>query len=101
MFRLKNWMTLAAVMTMVMIFAGGHISGGHYNPAVTLADRLLGGISTRDAVAYVGAQDGNVYVVDGVLGGAAAFPWGPTSIAGVVQAAPAGIFTASRSATSV
>src|SRR5688572_7010988 len=22
---------------MVMIFAGGHVSGGHYNPAVTLA----------------------------------------------------------------
>ena len=23
---------------MVMIFAGGHVSGGHYNPAVTLGD---------------------------------------------------------------
>ena len=26
---------------MVMIFAGGHVSGGHYNPAVTLA-RMAG-----------------------------------------------------------
>ncbi|MBV8317964.1 MAG: aquaporin, partial [Planctomycetaceae bacterium] len=27
---------------MVMIYAGGHISGGHYNPAVTLAVWIRG-----------------------------------------------------------
>src|ERR1700750_885569 len=37
---------------MVMVYAGGHISGGHYNPAVTLAVRLRRGIGLRDAVAY-------------------------------------------------
>jgi len=26
---------------MIMVYAGGHISGGHYNPAVTLAVLLL------------------------------------------------------------
>ena len=27
---------------MVMVYAGGHVSGGHYNPAVTLAVWLRG-----------------------------------------------------------
>ena len=33
---------------MVMIFAGGHISGGHFNPAVTLAVYLRGKCEARD-----------------------------------------------------
>jgi aquaporin Z len=37
---------------MVMIYAGGHISGGHYNPAVTIAALLRGRIGLTDAVAY-------------------------------------------------
>jgi aquaporin Z len=37
---------------MVMIYAGGHLSGGHYNPAVTLAVLLRRRIGLRDAVAY-------------------------------------------------
>src|SRR5450432_513401 len=41
---------------MVMIFAGGHISGGHYNPAVTLAVLLRGKISLSEAIPYVIAQ---------------------------------------------
>jgi aquaporin Z len=41
---------------MVMIFAGGHISGGHYNPAVSLAVLLRGKISVGDAISYVIAQ---------------------------------------------
>ncbi|HEY4050114.1 MAG TPA: aquaporin [Acidobacteriaceae bacterium] len=38
---------------MVMIFAGGHISGGHYNPAVTLGVWLRGKCETKDVVPYV------------------------------------------------
>ena len=41
---------------MVMIFAGGHISGGHYNPAVTLAVWLRGKCPQDDVLPYIGAQ---------------------------------------------
>jgi aquaporin Z len=41
---------------MVMIYAGGHISGGHYNPAVTLAVTLRGKCSVKDAPIYIVAQ---------------------------------------------
>jgi aquaporin Z len=43
-------------MLMVMIFAGGHISGAHYNPAVTLAVWLRGKCPTADVPGYVIAQ---------------------------------------------
>src|SRR6266704_2446548 len=46
----------AGATLMVMIYAGGHISGGHYNPAVTLAVLVRGRIGIRDAVAYWIAQ---------------------------------------------
>jgi aquaporin Z len=36
----------------VMVYAGGHISGAHYNPAVTLAVLIRGKIAPLDAVAY-------------------------------------------------
>jgi aquaporin Z len=41
---------------MVMIFAGGHISGGHFNPAVTLAVTLRGKAATKDLIPYWIAQ---------------------------------------------
>lgn len=41
---------------MVMIFAGGHISGGHYNPAVTLAVFLRGKCPVSDVIPYMVAQ---------------------------------------------
>src|SRR3989442_2964527 len=37
---------------MVMVYAGGHISGGHYNPAVTLAVWLRGKCPASDVPAY-------------------------------------------------
>lgn len=41
---------------MVMIFAGGHISGGHFNPAVTLGVWMRGKCDTKDLVPYWVAQ---------------------------------------------
>jgi arsenate reductase len=57
--------TAATVGALVaLILALGPVSGAHFNPVVTLADRIFGGISTADAASYIGAQ------VGGALGGA-------------------------------
>lgn len=40
----------------IMVAAGGHISGGHYNPAITLGVLATRRISVPDAVAYIVAQ---------------------------------------------
>jgi len=41
---------------MVMIFAGGHVSGGHYNPAVTLGVWLRGRCNAKDVLPYMASQ---------------------------------------------
>src|SRR6201993_4338448 len=41
---------------MVMVYAGGHISGGHFNPAVTLAVFVRGRCEAKDVIPYWVAQ---------------------------------------------
>ena len=41
---------------MVMVFAGGHVSGGHYNPAVSTAVLVRGKMSVGEYFPYVAAQ---------------------------------------------
>jgi aquaporin Z len=41
---------------MIMVYAGGHVSGGHYNPAVTLAVWLRGRCPASDVGPYWGSQ---------------------------------------------
>jgi MIP family channel proteins len=44
------------LIIMAMIYATGHLSGAHINPAVTIAFTLTRHFPARDAAAYVGAQ---------------------------------------------
>lgn len=37
---------------MIMVYAGGHVSGGHYNPAVTLAVFIRGRCPAADVIPY-------------------------------------------------
>lgn len=41
---------------MIMVYAGGHISGGHYNPAVSLAAAIRGALEWKQLLPYWGAQ---------------------------------------------
>lgn len=53
----------------VMVYAGGHVSGGHYNPAVSLAALLRGRLSAAELPGYWIAQ------IAGGLAGAFAACW--------------------------
>jgi aquaporin Z len=41
-----------AATLMVMVYAGGHVSGAHYNPAVTLAALIRGAATIHEAIGY-------------------------------------------------
>ena len=72
---------------MVMIFAGGHISGGHFNPAVTLGVWLSGKCEAKNVVPYMIFQViGAVlaaFIVKFLKGGAAA-PLHPATVPALV-----------------
>jgi len=53
------------LVIMAMVYATGHLSGAHLNPAVTLAFALTRHFPRREALAYIGAQ------IVGALGAAA------------------------------
>jgi aquaporin Z len=52
---------------MVMVYAGGPFSGGHYNPAVTLGVTLRGKMTWADAVPYMVAQVIGAVVAAGLV----------------------------------
>jgi glycerol uptake facilitator-like aquaporin len=55
--------TAAGLFAIILMF--GPVSGGHFNPVVSFVDAAFGGLSWRDAAAYLPAQ------VTGCIGGAA------------------------------
>jgi glycerol uptake facilitator-like aquaporin len=63
---LENALATGAALV-ALILAFGSISGGHFNPVVTLADRLLGGMTGGEAGAYVAVQ-----ITGGCIGAIAA-----------------------------
>ena len=59
---LENAAATAAGLV-ALILALGPVSGAHFNPVVTLADRVFGGLTNRDVLAYVPSQ-----IVGGCVG---------------------------------
>jgi aquaporin Z len=78
-------LAIGAVL-MVMVYMGGHVSGGHYNPAVSLAVALRGKLNARDIAPYMIVQVlgaiAAAAVVYGVLGRTFAPAPGPAVSAG-------------------
>jgi aquaporin NIP len=76
------------LVIMVMVYAIGHLSGAHINPAVTVAFALTRHFPAREAAAYVGAQ-----VTGAVLGALtllAVWPGKPASLGATVPSVGVG-----------
>jgi glycerol uptake facilitator-like aquaporin len=81
--------TAAGLFTIILMF--GPVSGGHFNPVVSLADASFGGISWRDALTYIPAQ-----VAGCILGAVTAnvmFSLAALSISTHHRASPAHLFS--------
>src|SRR4029453_7912903 len=50
----NSFATGAALVALILAF--GSLSGAHFNPVVTLADRMLGGMANGEAGAYAAPQ---------------------------------------------
>jgi glycerol uptake facilitator-like aquaporin len=81
--------TAAGLFTIILMF--GPVSGGHFNPVVSLADASFGGLRWRDAFAYLPAQ-----VAGCILGAVVAngmFSLAAISISTHHRASPAHLFS--------
>jgi MIP family channel proteins len=76
------------LIIMVMVYATGHLSGAHINPAVTLAFTLTRHFPAREAVAYVAAQ--LVGAVAGALVLLTVWPDQPADLGSTVPSVGAG-----------
>lgn len=72
------------LMLMALVYAGGHISGAHYNPAVTLAVWMRGKCTTADVLPYMVSQIAGAavaaLVAGAILGGLGTMQGAPITV---------------------
>jgi MIP family channel proteins len=76
------------LIIMAMIYATGHLSGAHINPAVTIAFTLTRHFAVRDAVAYIAAQLAGATVAAALL--LAVWPEQPAALGATIPSVGAG-----------
>lgn len=69
-------LAIAAIL-MTMIYAFGHISGGHFNPGVTVGVMVRGKCPPKDAAAYIVAQLAGAALAALVVGVLVGYPQAP------------------------
>lgn len=74
-------LSIGAVL-MVMVFAGGHVSGGHYNPAVSTAVFIRGKLTALEYSAYLVTQAVAALAAAGVVIAIGYNPAAPLKVAG-------------------
>jgi arsenate reductase len=77
--------TAAGLYALILVF--GPVSGGHFNPVVTVVDAAFGGLTWREAVAYIPAQV--VGCVSGAVLANVMFDLAPVSISATHRATAA------------
>ena len=80
--------TAAGLFAIILMF--GPVSGGHFNPVVSLVDATFGGLSRRDALAYIPAQIAGC--IAGAITANGMFALGAVSISTHHRASPAHLF---------
>jgi glycerol uptake facilitator-like aquaporin len=77
--------TAAGLYAIILMF--GPVSGGHFNPVVSLVDATFGGLTRRDTLAYIAAQVAGC--ITGAIAGNAMFALRAISISTHHRASPA------------
>ena len=80
--------TAAGLFAIILMF--GPVSGGHFNPVVSLVDAYFGGLSRRDALAYIAAQIAGC--ITGAIAANVMFSLAAVSISGNHRASGAHLF---------
>jgi glycerol uptake facilitator-like aquaporin len=80
--------TAAGLFAIILMF--GPVSGGHFNPVVSLVDAAFGGLSRRDVLGYVPAQVAGC--ITGAVAANAMFALSAISISGNHRASAAHVF---------